>query len=495
MKPVDSMGKHLSDHVGELGLADKREALADVLGGGSASASASTRHLPTVVVKVGTSSILRPDTGYLALSTLSTLVETLCKMRKDGHRVVLVSSGAVGVGCQRLGIKERPSGIAELQALAAVGQPHLMRYYEGLFHALHQPIAQVLLTAETLGTRAGYQNSQATFEALFKLGVIPVVNENDTVAVRELRFGDNDTLSALVATLVNADHLFLATDVDALYTSNPFAAPKEGEPPPMPMHVVPDVNEVMHVAEGSDSQWGTGGMGTKLVAAQLAGAAGISTTIVHAQKPELIATILGGARDVCTTFLPLAKVCAQIYTACAQHAHSVRTALIPLPCSPRRCATSSGGSSRCRRAASCTSTRARPARCAGARRSSRRGSRRTAWWATSVRTRRCVSWTRRALTLDPNPTPNSNPNPNSDPNPNQVRLMDETGVEFGRGVVNYSADQARKLCGCSSDQVAELLGYNGPDGLTSELVSRQSLALTSPLERNSGERSSGEGDS
>ena len=422
MKNVDSMGKHLSDHVGELGLGD---ILAE-----NGSDSASTPHLPTVVVKVGTSSILRPDTGHLALSTISTIVEILCKMRKDGHRVVLVSSGAVGVGCQRLGINKRPSGVAELQALAAVGQPHLMRYYDVLFHALHQPIAQVLLTAETLSTRAGYLNSQATFEALFKLGVIPVVNENDTVAVKELNFGDNDTLSALVATLVNADHLFLATDVDALYTSNPFAAPKEGVPPPTPMHIVSDVNEVMHVAEGSDSQWGTGGMGTKLVAAQLAAAAGISTTIVHAQKPHLIADVLAGARDVCTTFLPLAKVCGHsartacaqhahcIYTACAQrahgtrtaraqhahsmrtaraqHAHSTRTTSIPLPCAPRRCATPSAGSSRCRHAASCTSTRARPRRCAGARRSSRRGSSRTAWWATSARTRRCGSWTRPA---------------------------------------------------------------------------------------------------
>ena len=180
---------------------------------------------PTVVVKVGTSSILRSDSGHLALSTLSTLVEVLCKMRKDGLRVVLVSSGAVGVGCQRLGITTRPKGIAELQALAAVGQPHLMRYYDVLFPALHQPIAQVLLTAETLGTRSGYLNSQSTFESLFNLGVIPVVNENDTVAVRELRFGDNDTLSALVATLVGADHLFLATDVDALYTSKYAPAP------------------------------------------------------------------------------------------------------------------------------------------------------------------------------------------------------------------------------------------------------------------------------
>ena len=156
---IDSMGKHLSDHVGELGLDDADESAL------LAPASAPTPHRPTVVVKVGTSSILRPDTGYLALSTISTLVEILCKMRKDGHRVVLVSSGAVGVGCQRLGIKQRPSGIAELQALAAVGQPHLMRYYDGLFHALHQPIAQVLLTAETLSTRSGYQNSQALLEA------------------------------------------------------------------------------------------------------------------------------------------------------------------------------------------------------------------------------------------------------------------------------------------------------------------------------------------
>ena len=159
---IDSMGKHLSDHVGELGLGDADESAL------LAPASAPTPHRPTVVVKVGTSSILRPDTGYLALSTISTLVEILCKMRKDGHRVVLVSSGAVGVGCQRLGIQQRPSGIAELQALAAVGQPHLMRYYDGLFHALHQPIAQVLLTAETLSTRAGYQNSQALFEAKLK---------------------------------------------------------------------------------------------------------------------------------------------------------------------------------------------------------------------------------------------------------------------------------------------------------------------------------------
>ena len=182
--------------------------------------------------------------------------------------------------------------------MAAIGQPHLMRHYDTLFHALGQPIAQVLLTAENLGTRVGYNNSKATFEELLARGVVPVVNENDTVAVSELRFGDNDTLSALVATLVGADHLFLATDVDALYTANPFAPPKDGAPPPEAIRVVADVNEVMGVASGGNSQWGTGGMGTKLRAAQLAGAAGIATSIVHSQRPEHVKAILDGDRSV-----------------------------------------------------------------------------------------------------------------------------------------------------------------------------------------------------
>lgn len=260
-----------------------------------------------VVIKVGTSSILRAGTDHLALSTLASLVETICRMRADGLQVVLVSSGAVGVGCQRLNLKKRPEAISELQAMAAIGQPHLMRHYDTLFDALSQPIAQVLLTADCLGSRSGYLNAKATFDSLLSLGVVPIVNENDTVAVNELRFGDNDTLSALVATLVGADHLFLATDVDALYTSNPSAPPLPGAPPPTPIHVVQDVNAVMGAAQGGGSQWGTGGMGTKLRAAQLAGAAGILTTIVHAQKPEAIAAVLGGASDVGTTFLPLTK--------------------------------------------------------------------------------------------------------------------------------------------------------------------------------------------
>jgi len=145
--------------------------------------------------------------GYYTWSSAQTqqtvLVSWLTLLQRamlSGDRVVLVSSGAVGVGCQRMKMKTRPKALAELQAMAAIGQPHLMRYYDELFGALDQPIAQVLLSADALDSRSGYRNAQATFSELLKLGVIPVVNENDSVAVSELRFGDNDTLSALVRT-------------------------------------------------------------------------------------------------------------------------------------------------------------------------------------------------------------------------------------------------------------------------------------------------------
>ena len=312
------------------------------------------------------------------------------------------------------------------------------------------------------------------------MGVIPVVNENDTVAVKELNFGDNDTLSALVATLVNADHLFLATDVDALYTSNPFAAPKEGVPPPTPMHIVSDVNEVMHVAEGSDSQWGTGGMGTKLVAAQLAAAAGISTTIVHAQKPHLIADVLAGARDVCTTFLPLAKVCGHsARTACAQDAHCIYTACAQRAHGTRTARAQHAHSMRTARAQHAHDLDSAPLRSQAVRDAKRwvialppRGELHLDAGASKAVRRGATVF---AAGLKPDGVV-------GDFSENEaVRLMDETGMEFGRGVIKYSAEQARKLCGCSSDQVAELLDYNGPEKLTSELVSRANLAVTAPL--------------
>ncbi|WP_016953512.1 glutamate 5-kinase [Anabaena sp. PCC 7108] len=246
----------------------------------------------TIVVKIGTSSLTQPETGQLALSTIATLTETLCNLRHQGHRVILVSSGAVGVGCARLGLTERPKAIALKQAVAAVGQGRLMRIYDDLFSTLNQPIAQVLLTRADLVQRSRYLNAYNTFRELLGLGVIPVVNENDTVAVEELKFGDNDTLSALVASLVEADWLFLLTDVDKLYSADPRTVPDA-----RPISLISNMKELAELqiqTGGQGSQWGTGGMVTKISAARIAIAAGVRTVITQGRFPRNIEKIIQG---------------------------------------------------------------------------------------------------------------------------------------------------------------------------------------------------------
>jgi glutamate 5-kinase len=246
----------------------------------------------TIVVKIGTSSLTQSQTGQLALSTIATLTETLCHLRNQGHRVILVSSGAVGVGCARLGLTERPKAIALKQAVAAVGQGRLMRIYDDLFTTLQQPIAQVLLTRADLVQRNRYLNAYNTFQELLGLGVIPIVNENDTVAVEELKFGDNDTLSALVASLVEADWLFLLTDVDKLYSADPRSVPDA-----RPISLVSNMQELADLqiqTGGQGSQWGTGGMVTKISAARIAIAAGVRTVITQGRFPRNIEKIMHG---------------------------------------------------------------------------------------------------------------------------------------------------------------------------------------------------------
>ncbi len=246
----------------------------------------------TIVIKIGTSSLTQPATGNLALSTIANLVEVLCQLRATGYQVILVSSGAVGVGCMRLGLSERPRTIALKQAIAAVGQGRLMRVYDDLFTSLQQPIAQVLLTRTDLVQRSRYVNAYNTFQELLRLGVIPVVNENDTVAVEELKFGDNDTLSALVASLVEADWLFLLTDVDRLYSADPRSHP-DAKPITLVQHL--DQLAELQVQTGdSRSGWGTGGMVTKITAAQIATGAGVRTVITQGRSPENILKILQG---------------------------------------------------------------------------------------------------------------------------------------------------------------------------------------------------------
>ena len=231
----------------------------------------------------------RAETGHLALSTLGRLVETLCQLRSAGHRVILVSSGAIGVGCARLGITQRPKSIALKQAVAAVGQGRLMRVYDDFFTSLTQPIAQVLLTRSDLAQRLRYVNSYRTFRQLLQLGVIPIVNENDTVAIDEIKFGDNDTLSALVASLVGADYLFLLTDVDQLYSADP-----RQDPAAKPIVRVQQIDQIEANIGAAGSSWGTGGMSTKIEAARIATAAGVHTVITQGQTPENIFRVLAG---------------------------------------------------------------------------------------------------------------------------------------------------------------------------------------------------------
>jgi glutamate 5-kinase len=255
----------------------------------------------TIVVKIGTSSLTQPQTGYLALSTIARLVETLSQLRTEGYNVILVSSGAIGVGCARLGMTERPKTIALKQAVAAVGQGRLMRIYDDFFTTLGQPIAQVLLTRSDLVQRSRYVNAHQTFRELLQLGVVPVVNENDTVAVEELKFGDNDTLSALVASLVGADWLFLLTDVDRLYSADPRSNPEA-----VPIDLVQNLDQLqgMQITTGkAGSAWGTGGMVTKLEAARIATAAGVRMVIMEGQNPSKIQNVLAG-ESVGTQFEP-----------------------------------------------------------------------------------------------------------------------------------------------------------------------------------------------
>ncbi|EHY55576.1 Glutamate 5-kinase, variant 2 [Exophiala dermatitidis] len=244
------------------------------------------KHL-TIVIKIGTSSIVDETTHEPILSILSLIVETAIKLRRDGHRVVIVSSGAVGVGLQRMNIPKRPKHLAQIQALAAIGQSRLMSIWDSLFAHMNQPVAQILITRNDIADRSQYLNAQNTLAEVLSLGVIPIVNENDTLAVSEIKFGDNDTLSAIAAAMVHADYLFLMTDVDCLYDKNPRKFPDA-----KPILVVDDIDALQADVSSAGSALGTGGMATKIVAARLATAAGTSTIITKSSKPGNIAAVI-----------------------------------------------------------------------------------------------------------------------------------------------------------------------------------------------------------
>ncbi|KAH8157710.1 hypothetical protein CIB48_g10537 [Xylaria polymorpha] len=240
----------------------------------------------TVVIKLGTSSIVDEKTHEPLLSILSLIVETAVKLRKDGHKVVIVSSGAIGVGLRRMDVDRRPKHLSKLQALAAIGQCRLISLWDSLFAHLQQPISQILLTRNDIADRSRYLNAQNCMAELLDMGVIPIVNENDTLAVAEIKFGDNDTLSAITAAMVHADFLFLMTDVDCLYDKNP-----RTHPDAKPIEEVDDIGAIQADVSSAGSSLGTGGMGTKIVAARLATSAGVTTIITRSSRPGNIIKI------------------------------------------------------------------------------------------------------------------------------------------------------------------------------------------------------------
>jgi glutamate 5-kinase len=242
------------------------------------------------VIKVGTS-LLRgtPERGTDAV--IGDLATSLSGLWRRQEPVVLVTSGAVGLGCHALGHGQRPSELEALQAAAAVGQGRLMTLYDQAFARHGRCVAQVLLTRSDLGSRQRYQNACRTLEQLLAWGVTPVINENDTLATEELRFGDNDTLSALVAVAVGADELVLLTDIDSLYSGDPRS---DAEARPIPVVNSLEELEALSGAAKGGGRWGTGGMTTKLAAARIATASGIQVRLADGRDPQVLEQLLAG---------------------------------------------------------------------------------------------------------------------------------------------------------------------------------------------------------
>lgn len=246
-----------------------------------------------IVVKIGSSSLTHPATGALNLLKIERLIRILCDLRGEGRDVVLVSSGAIAAGRQALGISRRPDSISQKQALAAVGQARLMMVYQKVFAEYNYTAAQILLTKDTMIHDSSRYNAQNTFEELLGLGVIPVVNENDTVSTHEIQFGDNDRLSAIVAALIGADLLILLSDIDGLYSDDPHENPEAA----FIDYVEEITGELLEMGKDtSGSNVGTGGMAAKLAAARIATDSGSDMVIANGDNVEVIPRILTGQK-------------------------------------------------------------------------------------------------------------------------------------------------------------------------------------------------------
>jgi glutamate 5-kinase len=351
------------------------------------------RDAKRVVVKVGSAVLSKGDVG-LHRPTLDRICREVSSLCAEGREVILVSSGAILAGMGRLGLRQRPGSIPLKQAAAAAGQTLLMRHYEEGFEPYGRQVAQVLLTQEDFRSRQRYLNARNTLFTLLHLGILPVVNENDTVAVDEIRFGDNDTLSALVATLVGADLLVILTDLDGLYTADPRRDPSAR----FISLVARKGVEASFCAAGPGTAFGTGGMQTKVEAARRAAASGIPTIIANGLTEGSLTRVLQG-EQVGTLF----------------EAAAVRMR------------------GRKRWLAFASQPKGRIVVDAGAREALSRGGK-------SLLPSGILSAT------------------GSFEGGEVVSLCDPAGTEFARGVVNYDAEQVERIKGMRSHQIEAVLG-------------------------------------
>jgi glutamate 5-kinase len=373
-----------------------------------------------IVIKLGTAVLVRDD-GGIALSRFYSFIEAIADLKRSGREVLLVSSGAVGLGAERLGITRRPQLLPFKQALAAVGQGRLMSLYSDAFDRLGITTAQVLLTEEDFSNRQRYLNLRSTLTKLLELGVLPIINENDTVSTAELEsldsashvrvnFGDNDKLSALVASKIEADLLVMLTDVEGLYTADPGSS-NEAALIPLVEEITPEIEDLAR-ASVSTSRVGRGGIRTKLDAARIATRSGCAAVIASGKLPGVIARVFAGD-ELGTLFLPQSS----------------------LP-----------------------------------------GKRRWIAFATSVKAALVVNEgarhaleERKASLLAAGILDVRGRFERGD----VVSILDEQEHEFARGIVNYSSVEARKISGLRSDKIDELIENRSYDAL----ITRDNIAF------------------
>ena len=250
-----------------------------------------------IVIKVGTSTLAHAG-GHLNIRRVEELCKVMSDLKNAGHELILVSSGAIGMGVGKLSLKERPADMPTKQAAAAVGQCELMYTYDRLFSEYNHTVAQILITAADVNHGERHENFRNTLNRLLELGVLPIINENDSIATEEIVIGDNDTLAAMVAVSAEAELLILLSDIDGLYTADPHKDPNAKL-----IETVPVLNEeILALAGGKGSDLGTGGMKTKLIAAGIATEAGCDMVITNGSRPACLYDLAEG-KPVGTRFV------------------------------------------------------------------------------------------------------------------------------------------------------------------------------------------------